>query len=79
MCLTRKVFTFGVDPAVAFPALHHLALIVVVIVAFVTERTKISCKQDVIFIRSSADTHTLKARRLPTSVLRKQLSENPHW
>jgi len=78
ICLTRKVFAFGVDPAVAFPTLHHLALVVVIIIAFVAERTKISCKQDVIFSRSSGATHTLRARWLLPRVLREQLSDNPH-
>lgn len=66
------------DPAVAFPALHHLALIVVIIIALVTKRTKVSCRQDMIFVRSSADTHTLKARGSLAGVLRKQLSEKSH-
>lgn len=73
ICLTGEVFTFGVDPAVAFPTLHHLALIVVIVIALVTERTEVSCKRDGGFTGSPAAALTSGGRWLLAAVLRKQL------
>lgn len=43
--LTREVFTFGMNPAVTLPTLHHLAFVVVVIIALVTEGAEVPCKE----------------------------------
>lgn len=43
-CCTWEILTLGVDPPIALPTLHHLALVVVIIVALVTERAEVSWK-----------------------------------
>ena len=43
--LTCEAFTFGMHPAATPPTLHHLALVVLVIIALITERAGIPCKE----------------------------------
>ena len=46
--LTCEVLTLGVDPVVASPTLHHLAVVVVVIIALIAKGAEVTWKTQVI-------------------------------